>query len=406
MSIFDSLKNDEIDEVSFVTQMIAKDTRPYKHDLVSGTLHDDLGKPIVMSSVLRSQSIVSKRWKNHPTKVLQNRLNFCSAVTLLVFGEDITRKSESQLTTLQAPGGTGALRLAFDFYSQKLKGSRVWIGYPAWSNYESIANASGIEVSFYEHDSPLEQWKKALNDAKPYDTILLQSGSHNPTGKMFSEDDWHQIAAICLEKKLIPILDNACQGMGKGIDEDALGIKIMASTCPELIVASSFSKNFTLYHEQVGALSLKLRNQKVRAASEAALRAIIRKNYSAPSQFGASIVANILNSPDLYRNWSQDLREIRGLLAQRKKALLTRITNYRVKPNYDATGLFLRLNLSKETIAVLRTVDAVYLLDCGRISLAGLNQTILDSASQKINVRTQICEGDSLDQKSVFNGFQ
>jgi aromatic-amino-acid transaminase len=135
---------------------------------------------------------------------------------------------------------------------------------------------------------------------------------------------------------------------------------------------------FTLYHEQVGALSLKLRNEKVKDASEIALRAIIRKNYSAPSQFGASIVANILNSPDLYRIWCQDLREIRELLAQRRKALLTRLTHYSIRPNYVATGLFLRLNLSKETIAELRNEDAVYLLDCGRISLAacaGANRT-------------------------------
>ncbi|WP_353499206.1 aminotransferase class I/II-fold pyridoxal phosphate-dependent enzyme [Vibrio sp. CB1-14] len=375
MRIVENVKPAELDDVRRVAKLIQQDTRTAKYDLVSGILCDDNGDAMVLPTVLESQKRVVQNWGRVPFSTRR----FISGVEHLVFGADFCQKNAQQLASVQAPGGTGALRLAFDFFAQQLKGERIWIGTPCWSNYQNVAKAAGLATQFFEHTSQVEVFEQQLVDTKPNDALILQSGAHNPSGSVYSSEEWQQIAQVCRRKQLIPIIDNASQGLGRGVEEDSEAIRVISSICPNLIVATSFSKNFTLYHEQVGALTIKVECERYTRAVQEAMNGIIRSNYSSPSQFGASIVTEILGDDSLRMTWEKELMDVRSLLKQRKHALLTSINNDKAIPTHTVYGVFFQLPLALSDIRALRTRDAIYLLDNGRISLTGLTPRIIEN---------------------------
>ncbi|MGR5284165.1 aminotransferase class I/II-fold pyridoxal phosphate-dependent enzyme [Vibrio maritimus] len=380
MRIVENVKPAELDDVRRVTQLIQQDTRKAKYDLVSGVLCDDNGDAMVLPTVLESHKRVVQNWGRVPFSTKR----FISGVEHLVFGADFCQKNAQQLASVQAPGGTGALRLAFDFFAQQLKGERIWIGTPCWSNYQNVAKAAGLATQFFEHTTQVEVFEQQLVDTKPNDAIILQSGAHNPSGSVYSSEEWQQIAQICRRKQLIPIIDNASQGLGRGVEKDSEAIRAISSICPNLIVATSFSKNFTLYHEQVGALTIKVECERYTSAVQEAMNGIIRSNYSSPSQFGASIVTEILADRSLRMSWEKELMEVRALLKKRKCALIESINHDKVIPIQSTYGMFFQLPLALTDITKLRTEDAIYLLDNGRVCLAGLTPSIVEHAARCI----------------------
>ncbi len=380
MRIIENVEPAELDDVRRVAKLIQQDTRTAKYDLVSGVLYDDNGEAMVFPTVLESQKRVAQCWGKEPF----SSKRFISVVERLVFGADFCQKNAKQLASVQAPGGTGALRLAFDFFAQQLKGERIWIGTPCWSNYQNVAKAAGLATQFFEHATQIEDFEQRLVDTKPNDSIILQSGAHNPSGSVYSSEEWQQIAQICRRKQLIPIIDNASQGLGRGVGEDSEAIRVISSICPNLIVATSFSKNFTLYHEQVGALTIKVECERYTGVVQEAMNGIIRSNYSSPSQFGASIVADILGDDLLRMSWKKELMEVRSLLDQRKHALLASINHDKAIPTHTTYGMFFQLPLALTDIKALRARDAIYLLDNGRVSLTGLTPRIVEHAGDCI----------------------
>ncbi len=389
MSIFEQITHHQMDEISTVNQCIKSDRRPKKRDLVSGVILDEAGLPIVLPTVVDCRQQLMRHWAKNQYLAPEGTARFNTAVTELVFGRALSDAFCSQLITLQAPGGTGALRLAFDFYASSLNGRRLWVGTPSWPNYQQIATAAGVEMVNFPQQTTVTQWLCALEQAQPYDAVLFQAGANNPTGMMLDTEDWHKIADLCRRKQLLPILDNASQGLGQDIEKDAEGIRIMAQSCPELIVASSFSKNFMLYNERVGAVSVKTSVPVFATQAKEELRTIIRANYSSPASFGSAIVAEILGDPQLYQKWLVDLVTVRVMLAKRRDSLLAALDNRCKESSSDVQryGLFIQLNLSSQIIRDLREKDGIYLLDNGRLSLASLWQHDIARITTIINCR-------------------
>ncbi|MBY6195941.1 aminotransferase class I/II-fold pyridoxal phosphate-dependent enzyme [Vibrio hangzhouensis] len=382
MRLFDNVTPEHLDDVRRIARLIQQDTRADTIDLVSGLLCDDKGEAMVLPCVLESQQRVGQDWGR--TRFSSTR--FITAVERLVFGPDYCQSYAKQLASVQAPGGTGALRLAFDFFAQQLKGKRVWIGTPCWSNYQSIASAAGIATHFFEHTTHTEAFDVQVAHARPNDAVILQAGAHNPSGTVYSTEDWYQIARVCNCKGLIPIIDNASQGLGQGIVEDSLAIRILATVCPNLIVTTSFSKNFTLYHEQVGALTVKVESEHYTDVVQQALSSIIRSNYSSPSQFGASIVSDVLNCEFSRADWAANLATVRTCLAERKRVLCQSIGNRLVAATSETHGLFFQLPLPLTAIQQLRRQHAIYMLDNGRVSLAALTPKIADAVGRSVHL--------------------
>ena len=389
MSIFERITHRQKDEISKLNQCIRADCRPEKRDLVSGMILDESGAPVVLPTVGHCRQRLIHEWVDNGYLAPEGMASFNTAVTRLVFGPALSDAFCSQLVTLQAPGGTGALRLAFDFYASSLDGRRLWVGTPGWSNHQQIATAAGMETVHFPQQATVAQWLSALEHAQPFDAVLFQSGAHNPTGMMLESVDWQNIAKFCRRKQLLPILDNASQGLGQDIEKDAEGIRIMAQLCPELIVASSFSKNFTLYNERVGAVSVKTSVPVFASQAKEELRAIIRSNYSSPMPYGAAIVAEILGDQLLYQQWLADLAKVRGILTKRRDNLLTALNvgSKSVACRKQRYGLFIQLDLSAEVITELREKDGIYLLSDGRLSIASLWQRDIANIAETINCR-------------------
>ncbi|MGF1751520.1 MULTISPECIES: aminotransferase class I/II-fold pyridoxal phosphate-dependent enzyme [Vibrio] len=387
MSIFEDLANSEIDEVAQLSNMIRLDKRLDIHNLVSGTLLDDEGMPFTLPTVLKCINKHVRSWDVDRTESLYHCRRFASLVTSLVFGHAFAQENAAKLVTVRTLGGTGALRLALDFYSKKLCGKNIWVGFPCWDNYHFTATAAGLDVRYFHYQGSIDHWSQHLKNAQPNDAILIQSGAYNPTGTMFSSEQWRAIATLCLQKRLIPILDNACQGVGKGVWEDSEGIRILSTYCPNLLVVTSFSKNFTLYNEQVGALSIKLEASSQVELVERALCSIQRTSYSSAPQLGASIVSLILGDTKLFTEWCSDLGDVRCALDKRKNRFLGEISKEKIKPTFQTNGLFFQLNLDKRVIGLLRKVDGIYLLDGGRVSLAGISLSRTTEIAAQINRR-------------------
>lgn len=385
MSIFERMKCREMDEMSLVRQSVRLDCRLSKCDLTSGVFHDEDGIPYILPAVIECRQRLLRGCLKSRYLAPEGMADFNAAATKLVFGSELVDVFYAQLVTLQAPGGTGALRLAFDFYASSLQGKRLWIGTPGWSNHQQIAVAAGMNTVNFSQGLNVNQWLNELERAQPYDAILLQAGAQNPTGVMLEARDWNKIAELCRRKQLLPILDNACQGGGKGVDKDAEGIRIMAQQCPELIVASSFSKNFTLYNERVGAVSIKTSVPIFANQAKEELRTIIRTNYSSPASFGAEIVAGILNDPILYQLWLSDLAKVRKTLAERRNIVQSLLCRESPKSTSPLYGLFLQLDLSTQAVFDLRENEGIYLLSNGRLSLAALWQKNIEEVASKIN---------------------
>lgn len=399
MSIFERMRRRKMDENSLLNQAFLADHRLGKCDLISGVFQDKQGTPLILPAVVECrQRLLSCHAKNRYLDP-EGMAGFNAAAAKLVFGAELIDVFCAQLVTLQAPGGTGALRLAFDFYASSLHGKRLWIGTPGWSNHQQIAVAAGMNTVSFSQGLDVNEWLGELEMAQPYDAVLLQAGAQNPTGVMLEPEEWHKIAELCRRKQLLPILDNASQGIGQGVDKDAEGIRIMAQRCPELIVASSFSKNFTLYNERVGAVSVKTSVPIFALQAKEELRTIIRTNYSSPASFGAEIVAGILNDPVLYQAWLSDLAKVRKTLADRRTSiqrLLCRKSSSGSTPRY---GLFLQLDISPQVVIDLQQKDGIYLLSNGRLSLAALWQQDVEEIAATIQKRrfsnelTSLCDG-------------
>jgi aromatic-amino-acid transaminase len=216
----------------------------------------------------------------------------------------------------------------------------------------------------------------AVGRAAPGDVVLLHGCCHNPTGAELSPEHWQQVVALMVERRVVPLVDLAYQGLGGGLQRDRLGAELCLANFSEVFVAYSCDKNFGLYRERVGALWVKTGSAARVPAVRANLLALARVNWSMPPDHGAAAVRIVLGDPALRAQWLDELEgmrlrlsEVRGLLAERYPALAAL---------RDHTGLFTTLPLPRDAIAMLRDEHGIYMAPSGRINVAGLNRDNLD----------------------------
>jgi len=289
----------------------------------------------------------------------------------LVFGAGATG-----ITGLQTPGGSGALRLGAELLASARPGVRVWLGAPTWPNHAPVFQAAGTTVCWYRYFDPVAQtvlfdeMMTSLSRAEQGDVVLLHGCCHNPTGADLDLRQWSEVAKLVAERGLFPFVDFAYQGLGRGLDEDASGMRLMLNAVDEALVAYSCDKNFGLYRDRVGALFALARNSTRAIAIDSNLVSCAHVNWSMPPDHGAALARTILESKDLRRVWHDELVRMCARIVDVRRSLATLEPQLHFLANQR--GLFSNFALTRPQIDALRVKHGIYMAPSGRANLAGM----------------------------------
>ncbi len=380
--MFEKITAAPADPILGLTEEFKSDIRDKKINLGVGIYKNEAGQTPVLNSVKKAEAILLETETTKSYLSIQGTKEYGKAVQQLLFGENSSLITEKRTQTAQAPGGTGALRLAAEFIKRQLGNVTVWISNPTWANHHGVFGAAGLNIaqySYYNTKTKNIDFKALLADlsqAKSGDVVLLHACCHNPTGIDPSFKEWQEIAQLCIEKSLLPLFDFAYQGFGKGINEDAEGLRFFATHCNEMMIASSFSKNFGLYNERVGALTLMGKNEQETNTAFSQIKSIARVIYSNPPAHGAAIVTTILTHPDLKKEWEQEVTQMRERIHSMRALFVSTLKAEGVDADFDfikrQNGMFSFSGLNQDHVSILKEKYGVYIVGSGRISVAGM----------------------------------
>jgi aspartate/tyrosine/aromatic aminotransferase len=370
------------DPILGLTDAFKADTRSGKVNLSVGVYIDDSGVTPVIPSVLEAERRLLAKAGSKGYLPIDGRPGYKAAVRDLIFGADHEIVTSGRSATAQTPGGTGALRVAADFLLQTGSSKTIWLSEPTWPNHPQLFSMAGFAPRTYPYldDSgrglDVGKMLGAMRSAGPGDVILLHGSCHNPSGVDPDPETWAAIGEIVVQRELLPVVDFAYQGFGFGLREDADWLAGLARPGLEFLVCSSYSKNFALYNERVGALTIVAADPGRAAAALSHLKIAIRSNYSNPPAHGGDIVETILTDSALRAQWEVDLAGMRNRILGNRAALVEAFIAADVPGQWDPIrhqrGMFALLGLSSDQVARLRDEFAVYVVGRGRINVAGL----------------------------------
>jgi aspartate aminotransferase len=382
--MFEALKTQPADKILALVAQFKADPRDGKIDLGVGVYKDANGLTPVMRAVKTAEH---QLWQAETTKSyvgLAGDPAFSDAMIKLVLGDDIPRASVAAAAT---PGGTGAVRQAFEMIQMANPDTTVWVSNPTWPNHLSILKHLNVPMQQYRYfdatsgSVDVEGLLADLASAKAGDVVLLHGCCHNPTGANLTLTDWQAVISLMLDKGLVPMIDIAYQGFGDGLDADAAATRLIASAMPETLIAASCSKNFGIYRERTGILMAVGQTKAVVRVAQDNLAYLNRQNFSFPPDHGARLVTMILNDPELRADWMSELEDVRlNMLALRVQlaAELQRLSGSdRFGFLAAHRGMFSRLGTTPEKVEQLRADHGVYMVGDSRMNIAGMNaQTI------------------------------
>ncbi|MEM9128535.1 MAG: amino acid aminotransferase [Pseudomonadota bacterium] len=379
--MFDALKQQPADKILALVQSFREDTRPQKIDLGVGVYRNAEGATPIMRAVKTAEQ---NWWNEEETKAytgLAGDPAFSDAMTSLVLGDSVPRMSVAAVAT---PGGTGAVRQAFELIHMANASARIFVSQPTWPNHLSILKHLNVETVSYRYFDEstggvdFEGMMSDLEQVNAGDVILLHGCCHNPTGANLTMPEWDAVIELINRKHAVPMIDIAYQGFGDGLEQDAAGTRAIASGCPETIIAASCSKNFGIYRERTGILMAVCHDESNKALTQANMAYLNRQNYSFPPDHGARLVTLVLNNPALRADWEAELEEVRlgmlGLREQLSKELRRLSGSDRFGFVGQHRGMFSRLGLSPDKVEALREEHAIYMVGDSRINIAGLNE--------------------------------
>jgi aromatic-amino-acid transaminase len=370
--MIESLKPTAPDPLLKIIKMFREDPRTDKIDLGVGVYKDATGNTPIMRAVKDAEAVLLASQKTKTYVGQQGDVDFLKLVGQLVFGE-----AARDLVSIQAVGGTGALRLGCDVLRES-GAKRIALPAPCWPNHPSIVRAARLEAldapffNIAEQRIDLDALLASFASLDRGDAVILQACCHNPLGADFSIAQWVELADALTARGIIPFLDLAYQGFGDGVDEDVAGLRAVVGRVPEAVIAVSEAKTFGIYRERVGALFVKTA-EKARPAVMSNLAAIARANYSMPPDHGAAIVREVLADEALRQSWRDELDQIRAHIKGTRAALAAaRVNSMPMHLIAAQKGMFSTLPLSEAQVATLREQHGIYMTDAARINVAGL----------------------------------
>jgi aspartate/tyrosine/aromatic aminotransferase len=382
------------DAILGLTVAFHEDPRTEKVNLSVGIYQDENGKTPTLAAVREAELRLAEGPSPKTYLPIPGAAPYLQATQQLAFGAASDLPQSGRVAGAHTPGGTGGLRVVADFLAENFPQATVWLSDPTWPNHPSIFQAAGVPTKTYPYfDAAANSLKfagmlEAIGKMAAGDVILLHGCCHNPTGIDPTPEQWRQIVAAVNKQGVLPFLDFAYQGFGDGLEEDAAGLREFAKAGGEFIFCSSFSKNFGLYRERVGAVAVVCKTKENAAAVQSQLNRAVRANYSNPPAHGAAIVETILGDPGLRQKWEAELTAMRDRINGMRSRFVQVLKEKGVPGDYsfmqDQRGMFSFSGLTKDQVESLRERYAIYIVGSGRINVAGLTPANIDYVADSI----------------------
>lgn len=382
--MFEQVSMAPADPILGLTEAFKKDIRSEKINLGVGIYKDESGQTPILASVKEAEKRLLATEKTKSYLTIEGIAAYGTAVQKLLFGMDAEIISSNRARTAQVPGGTGALRTGAEFALKKLGMRKIWVSNPTWANHRNIFTTVGLKVASYDYynaqtkNLDFDAMIASLQSVETGDLVLFHGCCHNPTGIDPTLEQWEVLAKLIADLGAVPFFDFAYQGFAKGIEEDAAGLRIFAKYNKELLVANSFSKNFGLYNERVGGLTLVAEDSEIAEAAFSQIKSGIRANYSNPPAHGAAIVTTILEDAALYAQWEKEVADMRCRIQEMRELFVATLKEKGVSGDYRfisrQNGMFSFSGLTVEQVNRLKDEFAVYIVGSGRISVAGMTK--------------------------------
>jgi aspartate aminotransferase len=392
--MFESLKPVAIDPILGLMIAFKADTRLVKIDLGVGVYQDDHGHTPVMEAVKIAEARLLELETTKSYQGMAGDPDYNQRILGLLFGEQHSILSSGRVKSIQAPGGSGALRVGAEVIRRARPESKLWIGVPTWPNHIPLLGGAGFEIKEYpyydmsRHQISSQAMMEALRSVPAGDMVLLHGCCHNPTGANLSHDQWDEIADMALERGFIPFIDTAYQGLGDGLDEDGYGMRMMAERLPELVIASSCSKNFGLYRERTGSITFIAETPEQADIVISQAMSTARSIYSMPPAHGALLVSMVLGDDQLRAQWQAELEMVRLRIKSMRTLLCDSIQDNEAGVDFshikEQKGMFSFLGITSVQLQRLREEFGIYIVSSTRVNLAGVNSNNIDYLSQSI----------------------
>ncbi|MGH1454417.1 MAG: aromatic amino acid transaminase [Paracoccaceae bacterium] len=378
--MFSHLKEQPADKILQLMQLYKDDPRPVKIDLGVGVYKNALGNTPVMRAVKGAEARILEEQQSKSYVGLAGDPAFSDVMIDLVLGDAVARDSVAAVAT---PGGTGAVRQAFELIRLANPDARVFVSNPTWPNHVSILkflNMPVVEYSYFDESTrgvDFDGMIADLGNVKPGDVVLLHGCCHNPTGANLNLSQWQEVVNVLLKTGGIPMIDIAYQGFGDGLADDAAATRLVASSVPECLIAASCSKNFGVYRERTGLLMAISADAGLKKLAQGNLNFLNRQNYSFPPDHGARVVTTILQDATLRADWAAELEEVRLSMLSLREQLASELQRLSGSDRFafigQHRGMFSRLGAAPDKVQQLRDEHAIYMVGDSRLNIAGLN---------------------------------
>ena len=399
--MFQSISPAPPDAIFGLNEAMRRDDRPGKINLGAGVYKDESGQTPILGVVKAAEKRLLDEEATKSYLPIDGHPAYAERVRRLVFGGEHAALKDERIATVHSPGGTGALRVVAELLrtvgAAAGKIPTIWLSSPTWANHPKIFAAAGLETKTYAYydaakrDLDLDGMLSSLEAVQAGDVVVLHGCCHNPTGVDPSPEAWTEIAELVAKRGAVPLVDFAYHGFVHGLDEDAAVVRRMAEQAEEMIVCTSFSKNFGLYAERVGAAHLLTGSAEQTRALLSRAKICVRTNYSNPPVHGAAVVATVLGDEGLTATWHDELAAMRGRIQDMRQALADGLDGRGVHLHDEGNGFVVRQNgmfsfsgLTPEEVERLQAEHAVYILKSGRINVAGITPTNLDQLCDAI----------------------
>ena len=388
-SLFDAVEMAPRDPILGLNEQFAADPNPAKVNLGVGVYYDENGKVPLLRCIRAAEATMMEQQQARGYLPIDGIAAYDDATQALVFGADAAARREGRIATVQAVGGTGALKVGADLLQRMNPSAGVLISDPSWENHRALFEGAGFEVGTYPYYEPAShgvdfaRMLSALGAAAPGTVVVLHACCHNPTGCDLTSEQWQQVVGVLGERGLVPFLDMAYQGFGDGLAEDGRAVQLCLAAGLDFFVATSYSKSFSLYGERAGALSVVCQSKDAATRVLSQLKRVIRTNYSNPPTHGAAAITTVLSTPALRALWEDELAGMRDRIKRMRVELQRRLVTAGAGIDTEfitrQRGMFSYSGLTRTQMQRLRSEFGVYGVDSGRICVAALNERNLDT---------------------------
>ena len=376
------------DPILGILAAYAADTNPRKMDLGIGVYRDESGNTPMLKCVVEAEKTLIATQTTKSYLGPRGVVGFNDAIGDLIFGPDSDTITQGRVRTIQTPGGTAALRVGADLIKHARPESGIWASDPTWANHLALFPAAGLPMDSYPYfdainsDLRYDDMMEALKNRGAGDVVLFHACCHNPCGVSPDPAQWEAITDLAAERGFTPMVDIAYMGFERGVEEDTLAVRLFSEKCPEVIVASSCSKNFAVYRERVGAISFVCENEQKAADVETVIHSLTRKSYSMPPAHGPGIIDIILHSDELTELWISEVAGMRNRINGLRKTMSEKITASGISKDFSflerQSGMFSFLGLSVEQVARLKSEFSIYTVNSARVNVASFNESNMD----------------------------